>query len=386
MPGKLLFLTLKTFSFTGGIEKMCRTLIRCLVELDAEGNSNTTIFAMYDRTADLDCRYEDSKKFKGFSGRRLWFVLSALRKGISSDHIILSHINLLFPALLIKTISPKTKISLFAHGIEVWRPLHGWKKRFLNRLDTVIAVSEYTRIQIIELHGLDPQKVVVLNNALDPFYVFPEDFTKPAYLLNRYALTDNQPILFTLTRLSASEKYKGYDQVIETLPKLLATFPYLQYLIAGKHDPSEKERIEALILRYNVEQHVKLIGFIPEAELSDHFLLADLFVMPSKREGFGIVFIEAMASGLPVIAGNKDGSVDAVKNSGSGFLVDPDNPDELVEAISRQLAETKGPEISHKAILSKKTATTFGFEQYKAKLRKLLFSYSPLAEMPKRQR
>jgi len=84
---------------------------------------------------------------------------------------------------------------------------------------------------------------------------------------------------------------------------------------------------------------VILTGFIDESEFADYFLLADLFVLPSKKEGFGIVFIEAMAYGLPVICGNADGSIDAICNGELGKAVNADDPAELEDAITGYLDE-----------------------------------------------
>ncbi|MBA7664368.1 GDP-mannose-dependent alpha-(1-6)-phosphatidylinositol monomannoside mannosyltransferase [subsurface metagenome] len=78
---------------------------------------------------------------------------------------------------------------------------------------------------------------------------------------------------------------------------------------------------------------VILTGYVPDNKLVDYYNLCDVFVMPSKKEGFGIVFLEALACGKPVIAGNKDGSVDAILNGNLGALVDPDNLEQITESI-----------------------------------------------------
>ena len=80
-----------------------------------------------------------------------------------------------------------------------------------------------------------------------------------------------------------------------------------------------------------------LTGFVEESELVDHFLMADLFVLPSSNEGFGIVFIEALACGLPVVCGNVDGSIDAIKNGLLGRAINPNNLAELENALTEEL-------------------------------------------------
>ena len=85
---------------------------------------------------------------------------------------------------------------------------------------------------------------------------------------------------------------------------------------------------------------VILAGYIPEHELCAFYNLCDVFAMPSKGEGFGIVFLEALACGKPVIAGNKDGSVDAVLNGELGVLVDPESVDEIAKALAGVISKT----------------------------------------------
>ena len=165
----------------------------------------------------------------------------------------------------------------------------------------------------------------------------PEKFKKPSYLLDRYQLTLESPVILTLTRLAATEQYKGHEQVINVIGKLKNKFPGIRYILAGQYDADEKIRIRDLIVANDVEQQVILTGFIKENELSDHFLLADVFVLPSKKEGFGIVFIEALACGLPVICGNSDGSVDAIRNGELGRAINVENLEALEEAISENL-------------------------------------------------
>jgi glycosyltransferase involved in cell wall biosynthesis len=148
-------------------------------------------------------------------------------------------------------------------------------------------------------------------------------------------------VLFTLTRLSSSEQYKGYDKVIEVVAQLVKEKPNLKYLIGGKGDLIEVERIETLIKSYHLENQIQLLGFIKEEELANHFLVADNYIMPSHNEGFGIVFIEAAFYGLPVIAGNIDGSSDALLDGKLGELVNPDSKDEIKRAILKSISRPK---------------------------------------------
>lgn len=370
MAPKVLFLTLKVFSFTGGIEKVCRIICRALYDLSIQESAESSVFSMYDKYYDRDSKYLKKSQYHAFDGSRKRFVIQSLYKGIRSDVVILSHIHLLSIGYLIKRFRPSTKVYLFAHGIEIWRKLPEPKLKALRKLDKIIAVSQYTADMIKKYHEIDDKKIEILNNCLDPFYYYPKDFNKPEFLLKRHGLAREQTILFSLSRLSSSEKYKGYDHTFEILSKLIDKRPELMYLVAGKYDPEEKKRLDKLITKFKIHNHVKLIGFVDEAEITDYFLLSDIFILPSKKEGFGIVFIEAMASGLPVIAGNKDGSIDALKQGELGKLVDPDNLNEIENALVELLEHPISNE--NKLALQAKTNDTFSFEAYRERIKDMI--------------
>jgi phosphatidylinositol alpha-1,6-mannosyltransferase len=337
MSKKVMLFTLQTFSTTGGIQKMTRTLGHSLQQIAQNNKWQFRLYSAYDAYYDLMPQYIPAASFRAFNGNKLAFVARSVKNGADSDTVILSHINLSLIGLLIKIVNPKCKVFLIAHGIEVWRPVSFVKKALLKRCDKVICVSNYTKQQMINWHNTDPKICTVLNNALDPFLDLPEKFKKPEYLRKRYNLSAEAPILLTLTRLAATEQYKGHEQVINVISKLRVKFPHVKYILAGQYDADEKIRINELIAANHVEEQVILTGFIPEKELTDLFLLADLFVLPSKKEGFGIVFIEALACGLPVICGNADGSIDAIRNGELGKAIDVENLEALENAITENL-------------------------------------------------
>jgi phosphatidylinositol alpha-1,6-mannosyltransferase len=365
---KILFLTLHTFSLTGGIEKVCCSLAKVLTDLSRQlKDFSFNLYAMYDGNEDIDIRYLSTLNFKGFKYRKVSFAISTLLNGISADKIILSHINLLLFARIIKFVSPKVKIILFAHGIEIWRTLPNWKKKFLQEKVEIWAVSKYTAATLTEIHQINGDKIKIVNNCLDPFFQFPIDFEKPAHLLKYHNLDTTQPILFTLTRLSSKEAYKGYDRVFRTMPTLLKKYPNLHYLLAGKADHDELIRVKQLIDSLYLHNHVTLVGFVDDNELTNYFKLGDVFVMPSTMEGFGIVFIEAAACGTTVIAGNADGSVDALLNGELGSLVNPLNVEEITLAIEKNLNSKIDPQQ-----IQDRCVANFGYECYLEKIKELI--------------
>lgn len=338
MSKKIILFTLRTFSNTGGIQKMTRTLAYSLFHISKQKTWNFKLWSLYDSRYDLMKQYVPPENFVGFGRNKIKMGWHTLTKATKADVVILSHINLALLGIVIKILNPKCRLWLVGHGIEVWRPLNISKRILIKKFtDKIICVSSFTKDQMIYWHQVSAEKCVVLNNVVDPFITPPNHFEKPEYLLNRYSLTAENQIVFTLARLASSEQYKGYEQVIRGISTLKAKFPNIKYILGGPYDHLEGIKIKELIRNCGVEEEVIMTGFLKESELSDYFLLADLFVLPSKKEGFGIVFIEALVCGLPVVCGNADGSVDAIRNGELGTAINVNDPVQLETTISAYL-------------------------------------------------
>lgn len=364
----ILFLSLRIFSATGGIEKVCRILGKALFENTFSGNCSLEIYSSHDSSNQAkNNRYFSTDIFSGFENKRLKFLNAAFCKGLKSDVVILSHINLLPVGWLIKRFSPKTKLLMLAHGIEVWSLPLGIKINMLGACDEILCVSQFTKDEMIKLHGGDSKKYTILNNCLDPFLPILNKQIDTTALRSKYGFKPFDKILFTLTRMDATERYKGYDRVLQAMALLIKEMPDLKYIIGGSYDKIEKNKIDELIAELGLKNNVVITGFIPDEELNDYFLMSDLYAMPSYNEGFGIVFIEAMYYGLHVIAGNKDGSVDALLNGKLGTLIDPMDIGALKNAIKDNFENT------NKGIVDKEVLMAhFGYDVYKEKVNEIL--------------
>ncbi|MBB1284658.1 glycosyltransferase family 4 protein [Flavisolibacter sp. BT320] len=366
MPNRILFLTLKVFSATGGIEKVSRMAGKALYDEAGEKGAALRVFSLHDRDGEVQEKYFPAPVFRGFGGRRVAFVLRSIREGRGAALVLLSHVNLLSVGYAIKKTSPGTKLVLLGHGIEVWDPVPAWKRRMLRSCDQVLPVSEFTSRKMQELYGLEEEKMRVLNNGLDP-HLPPPVAKGSVRLREKYGLATDARVLLTLTRLSEKDWYKGYDDVIMALRSLKKGGPSLRYLLLGKYDEDEKARLDRLIAQQGLQGEVIFTGFVPDEELAEHFSIADIYVMPSRKEGFGIVFIEALYYGLPVIAGRVDGSVDALDGGKLGALVNPDDPGEIREALRLALRKGKAAVPGLETVLGR-----FGFPVYKRALWKAI--------------
>jgi glycosyltransferase involved in cell wall biosynthesis len=160
----ILFLTLRTFSLTGGIENVCKSIAFSLNKFVNHGLLNFNCYSLYDQLPNQE--YIKPTYFKGFNGKLLIGIVNSVFKGLKSDVIILSHVNLSIIGLIIKTLKPKTKVSIWTHGIEIWRALSFIQKRLLLQADQVIAVSEFTKSVMIKTHQLKSEKIKVILNCL----------------------------------------------------------------------------------------------------------------------------------------------------------------------------------------------------------------------------
>jgi glycosyltransferase involved in cell wall biosynthesis len=223
--------------------------------------------------------------------------------------------------------------AVVAHGVETWGHLSGAMGKAMRGAVRVLPVSEFTRDVIVREADVPGGKICVVPDTYREGFFAPGP--KSGDLLRRYGLSMEQPVLLTVGRLAASEAYKGQDRVIAALPAVLAVLPGVRYLIVGRGDD------EARLRRYaddaGVGHAVIFAGYVPEAELPDHYRLCDCFVMPSTGEGFGIVYLEAAASGRPSIVGNVDASVEAIAHGELGVAVDPASRDALSAAILQVL-------------------------------------------------
>ncbi len=347
---------------------MCRIVGKALYEYGLEKNAAINIMSMHDHVHEADGNiYFPAEIFTGFGAAKALFVMHAVNEGKSADIVFISHINLLVAGWLIKKINPSAKIMLMAHGIEIWGELSKHKKTMLYSCDKILSVSNFTLNTIAEKHNISKNKMVVLNNCLDPFLNNQIKTLANNNIRNKYQFSAQDIVLLTLTRLSARDRYKGYDIVMAAMVNLVAQNKNIKYLLAGGCSKDEKIFIEELIKQHSLEHHIFLAGYIPEEDLAAHFAMADLYVMPSTKEGFGIVFIEAMYYGVPVIAGNTDGSTDALLNGKLGLLIPPNDPKEMEHAIKKIIENKSAYQPNHHLLME-----NFGYEAYKIKLEKIL--------------
>ncbi len=275
----------------------------------------------------------------GISGKTSWFlrVGAAVVMRPRFDLVLCGHLNLLPIAFAARPL-PNVPLGLIVHGIEAWhRTGRRMTDRFAGRIDFLVSVSAVTKARFLSWSGAGNVPTFLLPNTVDTGYFTPGP-ADPA-LLERWGLKGKR-VLLTLARLEARERYKGIDEILEILPSLLTEFPDLVYVIAG--DGSDRSRLEAKAASLGMSARVVFTGYVPESEKRDLYRAAHAFAMPGHGEGFGIVFLEAMACGIPVVASMMDGSREAVREGALGLVVDPGDPAAVRAGIAAALKMKRG--------------------------------------------
>lgn len=328
----ILFLATDAYGGHGGIAYYNR----CLAEALAEMTEVQRITLLPRSVKSPPGTMPQKVSFKAqAAGSKARYVLSLFEQAtLKVNMVICGHINLL-PMAAAFAAAKRVPLILQVHGIDVWQAPSKLKQTALRQVNQVWAVSSFTRDRMNVWAQLPLSRYTVIHNTIhvERYGMAP----KRPDLEGRYGLHGKKVIL-TLARLDARERYKGIDEILEAMPSLLQQEPNLCYVVAG--DGDDQDRLRAKAQQLGIAQQVVFAGYVPEADKADLLRLADVFAMPGRGEGFGIVYLEAMACGVPVVGSLLDGSRDALMNGQLGTLVDPNQPASLQTAL---LAALKAP-------------------------------------------
>lgn len=250
---------------------------------------------------------------------RFWRALAELRPHL----IIVGHANL---RLLVPPVRSRRRFVAIAHGNDFESAQRRWHVAFFNHLlSRARPLITNSQANAHRLRALNLPAPVVIPPGTDPARFVPPRTPRSM-----------PPVLLTVGRLVPR---KGIDTVLRALPRLLDHTPQLEYWIAG--DGPQRPALEELARNLGVTGAVKFLGFVADDELPQIYQRATIFVMPTRAdyekgdvEGFGIVYLEASASGLPVVAARSGGAAEAVRDGETGVLVPPDDPHTLAESLT----------------------------------------------------
>ncbi|GAB4542872.1 MAG: hypothetical protein Tsb0014_35980 [Pleurocapsa sp.] len=360
------FVFLEIFACEGGIQSYVKDLFEAYLQLDQPAE----VFLLRDKVGTPNpyetekCQFHYLQTVPTWQGRlKLTWALFTRLLLRRPRHVYCGHIKL---AVLIKTLCQPLGIpyTVLTYGKEVWSRLPDNQRQALQQADRIWTISRYSRDRLCAANDILVDRVEILPCVVDGDIFSPGK--KPVELIAKYGLQDAK-ILMTVARLWSGDIYKGVDVTIRALPKILSVFPTVKYLVIGRGD--DRPRLEKLAQDLGVSDRVIFAGFIPTEALRDHYRLADAYIMPSQ-EGFGIVYLEAMACGKPVLSGDDDGSADPLQDGNLGWRVPHRDPEAVADACLEILQGEDsccyGDRLRHE------TLAKFGKEALKIKLQQLL--------------
>lgn len=325
---RILFLALDTFSRIGGLQRFNQRVISGLAALaQAADAAPPTMHIMRDTDNDLPANLR--ARMVGFGPRRMAFMRSSLSVAQRSDTLLLGQLNLLPVGWLAKKLNPALKLVLFVHGVEVWNDPVYRKRRFyepylLASVDRIASVSRYTADIMAREFSLGPDKFSIFPNAVDGPIAAP-------------ATQAGAPIILCVTRMAPHDHGKHVDSVLRAFALVRKKMPAARVEIVG--DGALRPQLEALASSLALSQSVTFHGRVSDEELDACYRRASAFVLPSSKEGFGIVYLEAWKYGLPVICGDRGASKEVVTHGEDGFVVDPGNTELLASHMTTLLAD-----------------------------------------------
>lgn len=266
---------------------------------------------------------------------------------VRPDYIFCGHLNFAPLCAFVNSLFG-TPYSIALHSLEIIYPTSKVKYRAVEKAQMIITISDYAKQLILDKFPGCKHKIFMHTNTVDGARYLIK--AKNPTLIEKHNL-ENKPVILTLSRLSTSEE-KGQDRVLKALPAVIREFPDLHYLIVGA---GEDTRVTE-ILKNSPEllRNVTVVGAIPEAEKVDYYNLADVFVLPSKFEGFGIVFVEALACGIPVIATDAYGSREVLRNGELGVLINPDDVNAIAQSLISVLKDRNSYNLEKRQFLRQK--------------------------------
>ncbi len=312
------------FGPAGGLEMYDRLIIKGFQEIARERGGSCETLVLLDEDKHFDARYLDpaAPPPRGFAGSRPRFAATTLERValFPPDLVVFGHVNFSALALAVRALRPTAKQWFLTYGIDVWRRLVKVQLLAVRTAQRILSISDYTRVQLCAHNRVSPSDVQLLPCALDPFWA--ADFATKTDL----ATPDpTRPLLLTVARLAESERYKGIDQVIRALSTIAKAIPGVRYAIVGTG--TDRARLEQVARDAGVADRVDFRGRVSPEALASAYAESSLFVMPSAKEGFGIVFLEAALFGKASIGGNHGGTPEVIVDGETGRLVTYDDVD-----------------------------------------------------------
>jgi len=315
------------YSANGGVQVYMRRLAEVLSLYGQGGGCELDCVSL----ADSDCvherhtqpvrysRFMGARRSKALFGRRALTLAAARRPPVA----VVGHLGLAPVALMLKVLGLIRSYIVVLHGTEAWKRL-GWLDRIASRRATwIVATTMFTADQFCSYNGIPLRQARIIPLAVPPP---ARDCARMDSATGKHDLR-----VLTVSRLLHVARYKGIHTLIEAVAKARAVHAGVTLTIAG--DGDDLPALRELAYARGVAKYVDFRGAVGDDALSALYRECDVFAMPSKGEGFGIVFLEAMSYGKPCIGGNHGGTPEVIDDGHDGFLVQHGDLDQLTERL-----------------------------------------------------
>jgi phosphatidyl-myo-inositol dimannoside synthase len=353
----------------GGVQRVSRHVAAVTAKFSADRNIAVRFLSMNDPQG-LHTVRVGSLEFavSGYAGSKAQFVLAAMRAARRKPLLVIAlHPHLAPIAWAMKVRTRKLHSMVFAHGFEVWKPL-GWPRGpALRRADLVVGPSRDTIQRLVSAQGVRADKVRRLPWALDPD--FASQLAKRDRLLPPPNFPQGKRIILSVGRWDTAEQYKGADTLIMALPRILKAMPDVSLLLIG--DGDDRPRLEQLARDRGITERTKFLHGLTAEQLSACYANCDVFALPSRGEGFGLVFLEAMAHSKPLVGCAQGGIPDIVEDGVTGLLVPFGDTDRVGQALESLLSHPdEARQMGERG--RQRVVKEFSFEHFQSSLEELL--------------
>lgn len=311
----------------GGVQNYTKVLLDALA--DVLGKHHVRFVAVPE-----DANSQGAEPPSLRSSAKIRFGVSAVAAAISwsPDLVICAHIGVAPVGRLIQKLT-RTPYWVILYGIEVWGDLSAAKQNSLKAAARLVAITRFTLDVTVSRHKLGRPSAAILPPTLSRYgFRSPQEIERPA--------ESYPPTALTVGRIAASERYKGHEIMLEAWPLVLRHVPNAEYRIVGEGD--DRERLESRTRELGIAASTRFMGSVSPEELALCYDRCSVFAMPARTElngnvprgeGFGIVFLEAMAFGKPVIGPKIGAPAEFIRSGEHGLLVDPSSRVEVANAL-----------------------------------------------------
>jgi phosphatidyl-myo-inositol dimannoside synthase len=266
--------------------------------------------------------------------RRKWrFALSAFRVAFRQrpSLVIVGHVGLGPVALVLSLIRLIRSYVIVLYGVDAWRRLNRLDQWAARRAAAIVAVSRYTALRFGRTNAIDPARIDIIAPCME---VTDRGTRQPAQD------SDHSLRVLTVSRLVSGDRDKGVDKLLKAIRRANDSGTAIDLTIVG--DGDDLGRLQRLSTQLALDNHVRYTGSISSEELDSLYQSCDVFALPSRMEGFGIVFIEAMGWGKPCVGGNHGGTPEIIEDGVDGCLVEHGDVDGLASTLVRLARDTAG--------------------------------------------